>query len=165
MLAIMLTRMNMTEIIKKAKTIGIDPGKMKKAELIRSIQTAEGSSPCFGTSDGQCAYAECCFIRDCFKSSLAERKQNEEHLEQQIGDLTAANKQLQQEITERQHAEDELEQYCGRIEQRIEEQMLELVAADDIHCNAKPPNASGLNSALSSFKQNWTILTPLSANS
>jgi len=74
--------MNMTEIIKKAKTIGIDPGKMKKAELIRSIQTAEGSSPCFGTSDGQCAYDECCFVRDCFKSSLAKRKQTEEHPEQ-----------------------------------------------------------------------------------
>lgn len=126
-------RMNMTEIIKKAKTVGVDPGKMKKAELIRSIQTAEGSSPCFGTSDGQCAYAECCFIRDCFKSSLVERKQTEEHLEQQIGDLTVENEQLQQEITERQQTEmeDELEQYCSRIEQRIEEQSIELATINN----------------------------------
>ena len=126
-------RMNMTEIIKKAKTVGVDPGKMKKAELIRSIQIAEGSSPCFGTSDGQCAYAECCFIRDCFKSSLAERKQTEERLEQQIGDLTVENEQLQQEITECQQTETEyeLEQYCGRIEQRIEEQSIELATVNN----------------------------------
>lgn len=124
-------RMNMTEIIKKAKTIGIDPGKMKKAELICSIQAAEGCTPCFGTSDGQCAYAECCFMQDCFKISLAERKQTTEHLTQQIGKLTAANERLQQEIIERQQAEDELEQYCDRFEQRIEEQSIELAAVSD----------------------------------
>ena len=35
-------RINMTEIRKKAKALGIIPGKMKKAELIHSIQAAEG---------------------------------------------------------------------------------------------------------------------------
>ena len=45
--------------------------------------------------------------------------------------MTAANEQLQQEITERQHAEDELEQYCGRIEQRIEEQSIELATVNN----------------------------------
>ncbi len=118
--------MNMTEIIKKAKAIGIDPGKMKKAELIRSIQTAENCTGCFGTSDGQCAHTECCFMQDCFKISLAECKQADEHLTQQIGELTAANEQLQQEIAKRQHAEYDLEQYCDRLEQRIEEQTIEL---------------------------------------
>ena len=123
--------MNVTEIIKKAKAIGIDPGKMKKAELIRSIQIAEGCIPCFGTSDGQCAYAECCFMQDCFKISLAERKQTAEHLTQQIGELTAENEQLQQEIIERQQAEGQLEQYCDRLELRIEEQGIKLAAASD----------------------------------
>ena len=92
-------RMNMTEIIKKAKTIGIDPGKMKKADLISSIRTAEGSTNCFGTSDGQCAYAECCFMQDCFKISLAEHKQTAEHLKQQIGNFrlqTAECQRLEQ---------------------------------------------------------------------
>jgi len=123
--------MNMTEIIKKAKAIGIEPGKMKKAELIRSIQTAENHTGCFGTSDGQCAYTECCFMQDCFKTSLAECKQATEHLVQQIGELTTANEQLQQEITERQQTEYELEQYCGRLEQRIEEQTVEVTATNE----------------------------------
>jgi DNA repair exonuclease SbcCD ATPase subunit len=124
-------RMNMTEIIKKAKTIGIDPERMEKAELIRSIQTAEGCTACFGTLGEQCAYAECCFMQDCFKISLAEHKQTEEHLKRQIGELTAANEQLQQEITERQQAEDDMEQYCNRLGQRIEEQTIELTSAND----------------------------------
>ena len=60
--------MTMTEIRKKAQELGIRPGKMKKAELIRSIQQAESYSPCFGTSDGQCADTACCFFTDCAKS-------------------------------------------------------------------------------------------------
>ena len=70
MLATMSTHMNMTEIRKKAKTLGIVPGKMKKAELIHSIQIAEGCSPCFGRSNGQCEYIDCCFMQDCLKTKL-----------------------------------------------------------------------------------------------
>jgi hypothetical protein len=62
--------MNMTEVRKKAKALGIIPGKMKKAELIHSIQTAEGCTPCFGKSDGQCEYTDCCFMQDCLKIRL-----------------------------------------------------------------------------------------------
>jgi len=67
---IALKRMNMTEARKKAKALGIIPGKMKKAELIHSIQTAEGCTPCFGKSDGQCEYTDCCFMQDCLKIRL-----------------------------------------------------------------------------------------------
>ncbi len=56
------------EIRKKAKTLGITAGKMKKAELIHAIQIAEGCTPCFGTSDGQCTQTDCCFIQDCLKT-------------------------------------------------------------------------------------------------
>ena len=65
-----LKRMNMTEVRKKAKALGIIPGKMKKAELIHSIQTAEGCTPCFGKSDEQCEYTDCCFMQDCLKIRL-----------------------------------------------------------------------------------------------
>ena len=58
---------SMTEITKKAQAFGIDPAKMKKTELIRSIQMAEGYSPCFGKSNGQCTHIDCCFIGDCLK--------------------------------------------------------------------------------------------------
>jgi len=63
-------RMNMTEIRDKARDLGITPGKMKKVELIHSIQTAEGFTPCFGWSNGQCGNLDCCFMQDCLKTRL-----------------------------------------------------------------------------------------------
>jgi len=63
-------QMNMPEIRVKAKALGITPGKMKKAELIHAIQQAEGCTPCFGRSNGQCSYTDCCFMKDCLKVKL-----------------------------------------------------------------------------------------------
>jgi len=60
--------MKMPEIRKKAKGLGIAPGKMKKADLIHSIQQAENCTPCFGSSNGQCQYMDCCFMPDCYKN-------------------------------------------------------------------------------------------------
>ena len=58
--------MKMADIQKKAKAMGIKPGKMKKAELIRMIQTEEGNFSCFQTSDsGQCSQESCCWRDDC----------------------------------------------------------------------------------------------------
>lgn len=58
--------MKIIELKKKAKPLGINPGKMKKQELIHSIQKAEGYTPCFGKSNnGQCPYTDCCFMDDC----------------------------------------------------------------------------------------------------
>ena len=60
--------MKVPEIKQKAKDLGIQPGKMKKTELIHAIQQAEGCTPCFGQSNGQCSQADCCFIQDCLKT-------------------------------------------------------------------------------------------------
>jgi hypothetical protein len=62
--------MKMPEIRKKAKALGIIPGKMKKVELIHAIQQAECCTPCFGRSNGQCGYTDCCFLEDCLRTSL-----------------------------------------------------------------------------------------------
>jgi hypothetical protein len=59
--------MKMSEIKMKAKGLGLTPGKMSKIELIHAIQTAEGNTPCFGNSNGQCPYTNCCFMKDCLK--------------------------------------------------------------------------------------------------
>jgi len=59
--------MNMTEIKKRARSVGIAPGKTRKVDLVRAIQTAENCEPCFGTSNGQCERNECCFMEDCLK--------------------------------------------------------------------------------------------------
>ena len=61
-------RMGMPEIKIKAKELGIIPGKMKKEELIHTIQVTEGYSACFGRSDGQCGNIDCCFIKDCLEN-------------------------------------------------------------------------------------------------
>jgi hypothetical protein len=59
--------LKMPEIKQKAQGLGITPGKMSKLDLIHAIQVAEGCRPCFGTSNGQCPYTDCCFLKDCFK--------------------------------------------------------------------------------------------------
>ena len=63
-------RMSMPEIRMKAQTLGLTPGKMKKPELIHTIQVTEGNTPCFGRSDGQCGNSGCCFMRDCLSVRL-----------------------------------------------------------------------------------------------
>ena len=62
--------MKMMEVKERARCLGIKAGKMKKHELIHAIQESEGNQPCFGKSNGQCSYKNCCFIDDClsFKS-------------------------------------------------------------------------------------------------
>jgi hypothetical protein len=66
--------MKINEIKQKAKALGINCNKMKKAEIIHAIQKAEGNTPCFGKSnDGQCQYTNCCFIDDCLKILVETR--------------------------------------------------------------------------------------------
>jgi hypothetical protein len=48
------TKMKMGEIKEKAKTLGIKIRAIKKADLIRQIQRAEGNFDCFGTSKDYC---------------------------------------------------------------------------------------------------------------
>jgi hypothetical protein len=63
--------MKIEDVRKKAKKLGINSGKMKKAELIHFIQKAEGNTPCFGKSNnGKCQYTNCCFMGDCLKIQL-----------------------------------------------------------------------------------------------
>lgn len=61
--------MKMKELRKKAKELDIKPGKTRKADLIRTIQTTEGNQPCFGNSNGGCSQLNCCFRDDCMKIS------------------------------------------------------------------------------------------------
>lgn len=60
--------MKIQEIKKLAAAMGIKSGKMKKNELIRSIQSTEGNSPCFQTeSSGSCLQMDCCWRDDCLQ--------------------------------------------------------------------------------------------------
>ena len=62
--------MKINEIKKKAKSLGVNPKNMKKADLVHAIQKAEGYRECFGKSGGQCPYTSCCFMEDCLPIRL-----------------------------------------------------------------------------------------------
>ncbi|BCS55453.1 Rho termination factor N-terminal domain-containing protein [Geobacter sp. SVR] len=58
--------MRIEEIKEIAKQYGIKAGRMKKADLVRSIQAAEGNNTCFGTGQsGCCGQADCLWREDC----------------------------------------------------------------------------------------------------
>lgn len=58
--------MRMDEIKTIACERGVKAGKMKKGELIRAIQRAEGNSDCFGeNAQAQCDQAGCLWFGDC----------------------------------------------------------------------------------------------------
>ncbi len=57
-----------SKLRKKATELGITPGKMNKADIIRSIQQAEGFQPCFATCQGECLQTVCLFHKDCIKA-------------------------------------------------------------------------------------------------
>jgi hypothetical protein len=62
--------MKMDQLKKKAKKLGVNAGKMKKAQLVHSIQGAEGNNQCYGRSNNTCDQTLCCFRDDCFKVKI-----------------------------------------------------------------------------------------------
>lgn len=59
--------MKMQEVRAKAKTLGIKSFGMKKVDLIRAIQSAEGNNPCFQTGVEECDQSACCWRSICLK--------------------------------------------------------------------------------------------------
>lgn len=57
--------MKVADVKDKAKKLGINPGKLKKGDLILAIQKAENNTPCFGTGTPACPYLNCCWREDC----------------------------------------------------------------------------------------------------
>lgn len=58
--------MKLEEVKKIAAQHGIKPGKLRKAELIRLIQQAEGNDPCFDTGNvDSCGQYQCLWREDC----------------------------------------------------------------------------------------------------
>ncbi len=58
--------MTLKKIKEMAKEKGVKVGNMKKENIIRSIQNAEGNFGCFGTSSGGvCDQINCLWREDC----------------------------------------------------------------------------------------------------
>lgn len=62
--------MKVTEIRERARQIGLGQvGRLRKGELIRRIQSAEGNFDCYGSPGRfQCPQKECCWREDCLVS-------------------------------------------------------------------------------------------------
>ena len=60
------------EIKSIATTMGIKPGKLKKMDLIKTIQITEGNFDCYGSAiNSVCDQGECLWRKDCFSSAKA----------------------------------------------------------------------------------------------
>ena len=58
--------MKMDEVKAIAKACGVKAGSMKKGDLVRAIQTAEGNEACFDTGKAAvCGQGECLWRDDC----------------------------------------------------------------------------------------------------
>lgn len=58
--------MKMDEIKEIAKKHDIKAGKMKKSDLVRAIQQAEGNPACFDTGQAECCGQQACLWKeDC----------------------------------------------------------------------------------------------------
>ncbi|MBW1979658.1 MAG: Rho termination factor N-terminal domain-containing protein [Deltaproteobacteria bacterium] len=57
--------MTVKELRVMAQRLGLKPRKLRKAELIKSIQKAEGNFDCFGTAVDFCDQDNCLFREDC----------------------------------------------------------------------------------------------------
>ena len=59
--------MTVKELQKMAKEFGIKAAGLRKAELVKGIQRAEGNFDCFGTAISYCDQLNCLFREDCLK--------------------------------------------------------------------------------------------------
>ncbi|MBU0680902.1 MAG: hypothetical protein KKD73_05725 [Proteobacteria bacterium] len=89
--------MNMTEIKEKAKSLGVQVGKLRKDEVIKAIQTKEGNFPCFGTAKDYCVEKLCCWRDACLpskKTTTEWEKKKKTYTKKMTAELDALKKQV-----------------------------------------------------------------------
>lgn len=57
--------MTVKELQKMANALGIKTTGLRKTELVKTIQSAEGNFACFGTATDYCDQMACLFREDC----------------------------------------------------------------------------------------------------
>jgi hypothetical protein len=58
-------KVTVKELQKIAKGFGLKFAGLRKAELIRTIQRAEGNFDCFGKATEYCDQIDCLYLKDC----------------------------------------------------------------------------------------------------
>lgn len=63
--------MNITEVRERSRRMGIgNTSRLRKGDMIRTIQRAEGNPDCFGISwRFDCQQFDCCWRQDCLTKS------------------------------------------------------------------------------------------------
>ncbi|HJV93679.1 MAG TPA: Rho termination factor N-terminal domain-containing protein [Azonexus sp.] len=62
--------MKIEDVRSIAKSNGVSPGKLRKRDLIRSIQVSEGNFDCFATAcNAECDQPRCLWRDDCFNAA------------------------------------------------------------------------------------------------
>jgi hypothetical protein len=62
--------MHMQDIRAIARDLGVKTGRSTKADLVRTIQRAEGNFDCFASADqGVCDQADCLWRQDCLREA------------------------------------------------------------------------------------------------
>lgn len=62
--------MKLEEVRSLAKSMGVSPGRLRKRDLIKSIQIREGNFDCFATArNAECDQHHCLWRDDCFNAS------------------------------------------------------------------------------------------------
>ncbi len=89
----------MAEIKAKAKDLGVQIGKLRKADLIHAIQTTEGNFPCFETVKEYCSQKTCCW-RDACLPSRKTIKGWEKKKTTYTKKVTAELKDLKEQLTD-----------------------------------------------------------------
>ena len=59
--------MTLKQVREIAKDKGVKVGNMKKDDMIRTIQRAEGNFDCFGAAAGICDRTDCLWRDDCLR--------------------------------------------------------------------------------------------------
>lgn len=60
--------MKVADIRKKAKSLGVETGKLARKDLVRAIQAAEGNPQCFDSGRNDCPEMKCCWRKDCIQA-------------------------------------------------------------------------------------------------
>lgn len=61
--------MNMNQVRSLARDRGVNPGKLTKPTLIKTLQQKEGNFDCFGSANGYCDQLGCLWREDCLGSN------------------------------------------------------------------------------------------------
>ncbi len=72
--------MNMNEIRKMAKDVGINAFGKSKVVLVREIQRKQGHFDCFATVVDFCDQFGCCFREACFKEAARLNRNSQEKI-------------------------------------------------------------------------------------